>query len=128
MNKLTIIGRACRDAEQRTTSTGKTVASFTVAVDRRGKDAGADFFRVTCWDKLSDIAARYITKGKQIAVIGSVSVSEYDSKGEKRFSLDVTAQDIELLGSKDDTPSASPAASPATKQGFTEVDDDDLPF
>lgn len=54
MNNLTIIGNLTRDPETRATSTGKDVCSFTVAVNRRGKDAEADYFRVSAWDKLAD--------------------------------------------------------------------------
>ncbi len=149
MNKLTIIGNLTRDPEMRTTSTGINVCSFTVAVNRRTgrtQNAGqnnqpeADFFRVSAWRQLGELCQRYLSKGRKVCVIGPVSVSSYEAKDGSgtRFSLDVTADDVEFLSSRqDDGMSSAPAApaaaagapaAPAAGNGFTEVDDEDLPF
>ena len=145
MNKLTIIGNLTRDPETRTTSSGINVCSFTVAVNRRRSSSQAaanqpeaDFFRVSAWRQLGDNCQRYLAKGRKVCVIGPVSVSSYEAKDGSgtRFSLDVTADDVEFLSSRqDDNMSAAPAASSApaaapakTDNGFTEVDDEDLPF
>ena len=143
MNKLTIIGNLTRDPETRTVSTGNTVCSFTIAVNRRrasqnANQPEADFFRVSAWDKLGENCQRFLAKGRKVAVVGPVSVSSYEAKeGGTRFSLEVRAEDVEFLSSRQDeqgnpAPSAAPAASmsgTAKKDtGFTEVDDEDLPF
>ena len=144
MNKLTIIGNLTRDPETRTVSTGNTVCSFTVAVNRRrasqnASQPEADFFRVSAWDKLGETCQRYLAKGRKVAVVGPVSVSSYEAKdgAGTRFSLEVRAEDVEFLSSRQDdqgtaVPGAAPAASGsgAAKKdaGFTEVDDEDLPF
>lgn len=135
MNKLTIIGNLTRDPETRTLSSGKTICSFTVAVNRRRHADGqpeADFFRVSAWDKLGENCARYLAKGRKVAVVGPVSVSTYEAKDGSgtRFTLEVQAQDVEFLSSReqsdaDDTPRAQ---SKPAHGGFQEVDDDDLPF
>ena len=118
MNKLTIIGNLTKDPEKRTTSTGVNVTSFTVAVNRKNNQEGqpeADFFRVTAWRGLADICAKYLAKGRKVAVIGSVSLHTYTtSKGEAGASLEVNADDVEFLSPKGD--------------GMTPVNDPDDPF
>lgn len=142
MNKLTIIGNLTRDPETRTVSTGNTVCSFTVAVNRRRSSQNAnqpeaDFFRVSAWDKLGENCQRFLAKGRKVAVVGAVSVSSYEAKeGGTRFSLEVRADDVEFLSSRQDEQggAASPAtpvaasAAPRKEEGFAEVDDEDLPF
>ena len=84
MNKLTIIGNLTRDPELRSVN-GRdgtvSVCDFTVAVNRRqtsqqkanGQQQEADFFRVTAWRGLGENAAKYLAKGRKVAVVGSVS-------------------------------------------------------
>ena len=127
MNKLTIIGNLTRDPELRTTTTGKDVCSFTVAVNRRkngnNQQPDADFFRVTAWEGLAKICNQYLAKGRKVAVVGSVSVHTYtDSKGETKASLEVSADDVEFLSSKAD------AVDKETGFQKVEVEEDDLPF
>ena len=140
MNKLTIIGNLTRDPELRTTSTGLNVCTFTVAVNRRRSSQNsnqpeADFFRVTAWRQLGENCQRYLAKGRKVCVVGSVSVQSYTANdGSTRFSLEVSAEDVEFLSSRnDDSAGYAPAApvqtsAPAMEKGFQEVDDEDLPF
>lgn len=138
MNKLTIIGNLTRDPELRTTSTGINVCSFTVAVNRRrsgnNNQPEADFFRVSAWRQLGENCQRYLAKGRKVAVVGPVSVQSYTAAdGSTRFSLEVQADDVEFLSSRNEdagyVPAApvQPSAAPAMN-GFQEVDDEDLPF
>ena len=143
MNKLTIIGNLTRDPELRTTSTGVNVCSFTVAVNRRGRrdDQGsqpeADFFRVTAWRQLADICGKYLAKGRKVCVVGPVSVHTYTGNdGTTRASLEVTADDVEFLSSRNDAEAAGGYTAPAAEApsaetpaaGFTAVETDELPF
>ncbi len=143
MNKLTIIGNLTRDPETRTVTSGSTVCSFTVAVNRRRSSQNAnqpeaDFFRVSAWNKLGDICQRYLAKGRKVAVVGPVSVSSYEAKDGSgtRFSLDITAEDVEFLSTRADDQAGAVGgmntgagnASSKKETGFAEVDDDDLPF
>ena len=124
MNKIIIIGNLVRDPELRSTKEGLPVCTFTVAVNRRmGKDAEqADFFRVTAWRALGETAAKYLTKGRKVAVVGTVGVSAYTAQnGECRANLEVTASQIEFLGGQ--TQQQTDA-----KAGFVPVDDEPLPF
>lgn len=139
MNKLTIIGNLTRDPELRTTSTGLNVCTFGVAVNRRrssnGNQPEVDYFRVTAWRQLGELCQRYLAKGRKVAVIGSVSVSTYTANdGTTRASLEVTADEVEFLSSRNEDAGYAPAApvqsAPAAPamNGFEEVDDEDLPF
>ena len=139
MNKLTIIGNLTRDPELRTTSTGLNVCTFTVAVNRRrsgnSNQPEADFFRVSAWRQLGENCQRYLAKGRKVAVVGPVSVQTYTgADGTTRASLEVTADDVEFLSSRNEDAGYAPAApaqsipaAPAMN-GFEEVDDEDLPF
>lgn len=134
MNKITIIGCLGKDPEVRTISTGQTVCSFSVAVSskHKGEDV-TTWFRVSAWEKLADVCARFLAKGRKVAVVGPVSVSSYEAKdGGTRFSLDVRAEEVEFLGAKEQGDAAEPPAKAQPKpapDGFTEVDDtEDLPF
>lgn len=103
MNKLTIIGNLTRDPELRTTTSGVNVCSFTVAVNKRNKREGeeeADFFRVTAWRGLADICAKYLGKGRKVAVVGSVSINQWEKNGKHGASLEVNADDVEFLSQR----------------------------
>ena len=145
MNKLTIIGNLTRDPELRTTSTGVSVCDFTVAVNRRQrKDAqngqpDADFFRVSAWRERGELCAKYLAKGRKVCVIGPVSVRTYTGNdGVMRASLEVTADEVEFLSSRNDAEAAGSYTAPAVEApapsaetpaaGFTAVETDELPF
>ena len=103
MNKVFIVGNLTRDPELRSTRDGISVCSFTVAVNRRVRNAEAgqpeaDFFRVTARRALGENCSKYLSKGRKVAVTGSVSVSTYTGNdGNTRASLEVTADDVEFL-------------------------------
>ena len=140
MNKVFIVGNLTRDPELRSTRDGISVCSFTVAVNRRQRNAEAgqpeaDFFRVSAWRGLGENCAKYLAKGRKVAVTGSVSVSTYTGNdGTFRASLEVMADDVEFLtprGEGGEMPASAPRAmAPAAPQnnGFVQVDDDELPF
>ena len=141
MNKVFLIGNLTRDPEQRTTQSGVSVCSFTIAVNRRrsnNAEAGqpeADFFRITAWRQLGDTCARYLSKGRKVAVIGELQARTYEAKdGTTRMSLDVSADEVEFLTPKSADDSGSgysaprPQANPQDLAGFTDINSDDLPF
>ena len=125
MNKLTIIGNLTRDPETRVAQSGSNVCTFTVAVNRRGKDDKADFFRVSAWNKLAETCQQYLAKGRKVAVAGPVSVSTYTGQDGKTYAnLEVMAQDVEFLTPKAETQKPAPAQN----NGYQEVTDEELPF
>ena len=123
MNKLTIIGNLTANPEVRTTQQGKSVCTFSVAVNRRNKaenQPDADFFRVSAWNQLGEICGKYLTKGSKVAVIGSVSVHTYTTQqGEARASMEVMAREVEFLSSKQEQSGmvkVNPAGNPFTQE------------
>ena len=136
MNKLTIIGNLTRDPELRTTTTGKSVCSFTVAVNRRRKVEGqpeADFFKVSAWNERADVCSKYLTKGRKVCVIGPVSVRTYNAQdGTTRAEMEVQADEVEFLSSKDENAQNKPPEAPKKNvpKGYTQVemDTEELPF
>lgn len=142
MNKLTIIGNLTRDPELRTTTSGISVCSFTVAANRRkvNEDGSrdADFFRVTAWRQLGENCAKWLIKGRKVCVVGPVSVSTYTGQDGKTYAnLEVTAKDVEFLGGNEaqGAPQAALQQAQQTQMpiagapaGFTPVETDELPF
>ena len=125
MNKIFIIGNLVRDPELRATQSGIPVCSFTVAVNRRQTaEAGkpdADFFRVTTWRQLAENCARYLGKGKKVAVVGGVNLNTYTTNdGQQRASLEVQADAVEFLSPRSDADDTGLVYNP--------VDDEALPF
>jgi single-strand DNA-binding protein len=114
ISKVILVGNLGRDPETRYTPNGTMNVQFSLAVSRRFRDSsGQDqdrttWFRVTCWGRLAETADRltqsgYLTKGKQVYVEGRLESREYkDQQGETRFSLDVNATELQLLGSRGD--------------------------
>ena len=105
-----IVGNVGRDPEMRYTQSGVAVCDFSVAVSRRWNDRQSNerreettWFKVTCWRQLAEIASQYVVKGRQVMITGRVSADAYiGNDGEARASLNLTAQDMQLLGSRDD--------------------------
>ena len=102
MNIIVITGRLTKDPETRTTSTGKNVASFTVAVDKQfpPQDGGptADFFDVSCWSKQAEYVENYGKKGRLVAVEGRMESRQYtDKNDQKRTVWQITASNVSFL-------------------------------
>ena len=93
INQVILMGRLTRDPETRTTPSGKTVTSFSLAVDRQGQDDQADFFDVTAWEKTGELVAQYLTKGRRALVQGRLRQDSWDDKetGKKRTRVEVVA-------------------------------------
>jgi single-strand DNA-binding protein len=101
INQVILMGRLVRDPEQRTTTTGKTIASFSIAVDRGGQEDAADFFNVTAWEKLGDLVIQYLAKGRRVLVQGRLRQDSWDDKesGKKQSRIEVVATDVTFLDS-----------------------------
>mgnify|MGYP003085036928 CR=1 FL=1 len=141
MNKVILIGRLATDPESRTTQSGISQCQFRLAVQRRfANQQGvreADFFPIICWRQTADFCSRYLSKGRMVAVEGSIQTRSYDAQdGSKRFITEVIADNVEFVGSREDgsrprTDNPPPPPEPTNANpsgGFTEVDDDELPF
>lgn len=126
MNYVGMIGRLTKIPDIRQTNTGKNVCTFTLAVNRRYKDAQgnatADFFPVQVWEKLAELCARYLDKGSKVFVSGELRNRSYEAKdGTKRTVTEIIANEVEFL-----SPKAEPATPPVEE--WQQVEDSDLPF
>jgi single-strand DNA-binding protein len=138
LNYSILMGRLVRDPELRKTNTGKSVTSFTIAVDNFGKDNGASFIPCVAWDKTGEFIDNYFLKGSQIAVEGRLQSRQYETKdGKKQTVVEVVVSQAHFCGKKEENTSGYtgfipndkvPATTPA--QDFAMLDDDDaqLPF
>ena len=149
LNCAVIMGRLVADPELRTTTTGVSVISFRVAVDRnfvrQGEERQADFIDVVAWRQTAEFVSRYFRKGSMIAVQGSIQTRTYeDRNGIKRYAVEIVADNVSFCGSKSETgstggnaryeePARPQNTAPAFANGnmgdFNDVqDDDELPF
>lgn len=115
INQVILMGRLTRDPEVRTTSTGKTIASFSLAVDRGGQDDATDFFDITAWEKLGELVSQYLSKGRRCLVQGRLRQDSWDDKetGKKRSKVEVVATDVTFL----DGPNGDNAGAQGSSQG-----------
>lgn len=142
MNSIHISGRLGRDPEMKYTQAGKAVTSFSVAVDRRGRDAGADWFQVTAWEKLGELCNEYLRKGRQVAVRGRMQSRQYEKDGAKVTAWDLVAEEVQFIGPREEESAPAPTPAPVQKQAPrkptgrqavelmapSQVDFDDVPF
>lgn len=127
MNRVCVIGRIGRDIELRRTQNGKAVTSFSLAVDRDGKDAGTDWFDVVAWEKTAEYISQYCAKGRKIGIEGRLQARDWtDKDGNKRYKVEIIAQSITFADSK---PQSGNDPASYTTSGYVEADEDgDLPF
>ena len=154
LNACILMGRLTADPELRTTQTGKSVTSFTLAVERdfqRDGEKDADFINVVAWGKTAEFVKRWFSKGRMLAIVGHIQTRTYtDKDGNNRKVVEVVADKVSFTGEKaepsEHEPSRiegyepvgktrSPVANTAdthentNSEDFTEIsNDDDLPF
>lgn len=97
INTVTLIGRVVRDIEVKTTNSGKSVASFALAVDGYGKDADARFIDCVAWNKAAELLAEYAPKGKQIGITGRLQTRMWEKDDIKRKATEVIIDQFQLL-------------------------------
>ena len=134
MNKVILMGRLAKDVELRYTQTGKAVATFNLAVDRKkGENANgptADFIPCVAWDKLGELAGNYLAKGRQVLIEGRMQVRNYEAQdGSKRYVTEVITEKIDLIGSKSDNAGGNYGGNQQASNSFRgSANDDDIPF
>lgn len=143
MNKCMLVGRLATDPELRTTQSGLSVCQFRLAVQRPfANQQGvreADFIPIVVWKGQADACYKYLSKGRQCAVVGTIQTRSYDAQdGTKRYVTEVIASEVEFISSGEKSADAgaqapksanstAPAQQPANG-GFEEIEDDELPF
>ena len=129
MNKVMLIGNLTKDPEIKTTSTGKKVASFALAINDGKDQNGADivqYFNLNAWDKTADVIEKYVKKGHKIMASGRLKNRSWDKPdGTKGYATDITVSDIELLTSKNDAERINSQA-PSTSAASTSKQNDDM--
>lgn len=131
INQVILMGRLTRDPEQRTTTSGKSVTSFSLAVDRVGQNDDADFFDVTAWEKTGDLVAQYLTKGRRALVQGRLRQDSWEDKetGKRRSRVEVVAFDVTFLdGPSGDSGSSNNSSSQQSRASDNTPDIDDKPI
>jgi single-strand DNA-binding protein len=96
VNSVNLIGNLCTDVELKEVGEEKKVANFLVAVNR-GKEAEADFFRVTVWDRQADLCAQYLCKGRKVGIEGRLRSRSWEDNGQKRSAVEIVANRVEFL-------------------------------
>lgn len=109
--QITLVGRLGRDPESRTYE-DNPVCSMAVAVNRKAKgEEVTDWFNVTAWGKLAELCGKYLSKGREVVVVGGFEPRFYEKDGEKRISLDVRANEIQFLGEAKTEATQTPTSS-----------------
>lgn len=152
MNRVYIIGRLCADPELKMTNGGKSVTTFTIAVNREWQKSESDFLDCVAWEKTAEFICKYFQKGAPIVIEGAIQTRTYEDKnGQKRKAVEISVKNVEFVpknaganaegreasfGARADvflTPAEESAVQSRTAaygntEDFTEVYDEDLPF
>lgn len=137
MNTVALVGRLTKDPEVRTNN-DLTIARYTLAVDRRGKDEPADFIRCVAFGKTAQFAEKYLSKGSQIGVTGSIRTGSYkDKNGNTVYTTEVVIDNHTFCGARtaQEAPKQGVADKVSTDSGldgfrriYAPVEEEELPF
>ena len=130
LNKAILNGRLTKAPELKQTQNGKSVCSFTIAVDRSRDREKTDFIPIVAWGKTAEFVNQWLGKGDLITIVGRIEVRNYDDKnGNKRTATEIIADEV-LFGGSKNTTNASEKPAESKNGVFEQIDDDgaDLPF
>ena len=139
INKVILIGRLGSDPEVRYTPSGVAVANFNIATSEEWKDKDSgekkertEWHRIVAWRRLGEICGEYLSKGKQVYIEGRLQTRDWEDRdGNKRYTTEIVASDVQFLGARDSSESARPRSTGSTDfQGGPAQGpaDDDIPF
>ena len=133
LNKTILIGRLTWDPELKETQSGTSVCNFSIAVNRRYKNAeggyDADFINCVAWRQTGEFVSRYFSKGRMVAVVGSLQTRKYEKDGQKRTVTEVLVDEVNFCGEKAEEKPAGNDAGNLDLSGFAPMPaGDDLPF
>lgn len=133
LNRCEFIGRLGKDPEVRYSPDGVAVCNFSLAVGWKTKEKeGVEWVRIVAFGKLAEICGEYLTKGKQVYVSGRMTTRKWTDKdsGQDRYSTEIVADQLQMIGGKNDEPEQRPASRPAPRQVAPSTSDDssDIPF
>lgn len=136
LNEAKIIGHLGRDPETKTLPSGDAVTNFSIATTEKWKDKttgeqkeATEWHRISMFGKLAEIAAKYLHKGSLVYVSGKLVTRKYnDANGVEKYSTEIKADTMKMLGGKADALPADAPAAAAPKPAATGYDDSDIPF
>jgi single-strand DNA-binding protein len=139
MNKVILIGNLGRNPEISRTETGTTIAKFSMATSEKWKDKKSseakkhtEWHRITAFGKLAEICEEYLFKGKQVCIEGRIQTSSWEKDGNKRYSTEIIASKMEMLGGKKSNdimdPSETSNGNENSGQTNLSTEEDDIPF
>lgn len=127
MNKVILMGRLTKDPEVRYSQSENStvIARFSIAINRRGADAGTDFINCVAFGKTAETIEKYFNKGNRICISGRIQTGSYTNKdGAKVYTTDVIVEELDFVEAKGDT---APGSAPTLDNGFTPIAEE-LPF
>ena len=134
MNNVSLIGRLTKDVEERRTQSGTPVVSFTLAVNRRKKDDGADFIKCIARDKAAETIAKYVHKGDLFGVTGYIQTRNYEKDGRMNYVTEVVTTSFQFLERKREMSSDGPGVQNNSNLDYgwgktgNDMNSSDLPF
>jgi len=141
VNKVILVGNLGRDPEVRHTQTGKAVANFTLATTRKWRDRDGqqqeqtEWHKIVAWDRLAEICTEYLSKGRQVYIEGRLQTRDWEDKeGNKRWTTEIVALEMQMLGRRSDYESRGPAGGETAEEPAGGAppgpsgSDDDIPF
>lgn len=141
VNKAILIGHLGRDPEMRYTPSGMAVANFTMATsenwtNKEGvKETRTEWHRIVTFGRLAEICGEYLSKGRQVYVEGRLQTREWEDRdGNKRYTTEIVAREMQMLGSKDSGDTSKTKSKPQNQvsevpePSYSDVQDDDIPF
>ena len=138
VNKVILVGNLGRDPESRSLPSGQPVVNFSLATSRRYKDRDGnrkddtEWHNIVVFGRQAEIAAQYLTKGKQIYLEGRIQTRSWDDKeGKKQYRTEIICENFQMLGSKGDGGSRGGdygSAPEPSSGGGGDFGDDDIPF
>ena len=133
INKVILVGRLGKDPETRFTPSGKAVTNFSMATSESWKDASGErqekteWHRVQMWGPLAEIAAKYLSKRKQVYIEGRLQSRSWDADdGSKRYTTEIVANQMQILSDKGD--GGNDPGKPDSSDGTSPDDLDSIPF
>lgn len=126
INRVVLVGRLTKDVEVRKTTTGLSVASFTVACDRRGQknpdgSSQADFINCTAWRQSADFLGQYARKGAMVGVEGRIQTRSYDDQqGQRRYVTEVVCDNVNLLESRSQSMARAQQSNDYSNSGYSQ--------
>ena len=134
INSCVLVGRITKEVQERRTQNGTPVVSFTLAVDRRKKEDGADFINCIAWNKSAETIAKYVHKGDLFGVTGYIQTRSYEKDGRTNYATEVVTTGFQFLERKREMSSDSPSGQYKSdsydgwENTSNDINDSELPF